>query len=79
MLEHFENLALRHLPGDWQTEIAVTRPNLDSAVFVSVKEDVGDVEILKSGDSVHLERGSQHMLQYSTVSHLLDGECVKLI
>ena len=76
-MEHFDKMALRHLPGEWETEKATSRPNLSAAVFVSVKDDVGEVEC--EGESVQLERDSQHMLQYTSISHLLDEERVQLI
>ena len=79
LLEHFENLALRHLPGGWETDKATAKPNLSSAVFVSVKEDVGEVELNSAGDSVELSRNSQHLLEYSAISHLLEEDLVKLI
>ena len=77
--EHFETLALRHVPGDWQSDKAITKPSLGSAVFVSVKEEVGEVEVDAEGERADLSRDSQYMLQYSAVSHLLQEDRVKLL
>ena len=70
-------MALRHLRVEWEKENAIRRPNLSTAVFVSVKDDIGEVDC--DGESVHLARESQHMLQYTAISHLLDEERVQLI
>ena len=79
MLHHFESLALRHIPGGWQADRAITKPSLSSAVFVSVKDEVGEVETEAAGERVNLARDSQYMLQYSAVSHLLQEERVHLL
>ena len=79
MLEHFDSLALRHIPGGWQADKAITKPSLASAVFVSVKDDVGEVEAEAEGEPVNLTRDSQYMLQYSAVSHLLREDRVHLL
>ena len=60
------------------------RPLTDSAVFVSVKEDVAGVEIrdqaeLGRDDTLDLVKGAQHMFQYRDISHLLDAEQIQLI
>ena len=79
MLDHFDSLALRRIPGGWETDEAITRPDISSAVFVSVKEDVGEVEVASNEDSVFLARDSQLMLQYNRVCHLLEEDRVSLI
>ena len=48
LTEHFNSLALRHIPGVWEsTKVVPTAPapNLSTAVFVSVREDVPRVDI----------------------------------
>ena len=79
MLDHFESLALRHIPGGWQADKAITKPSLGSAVFVSVKDEVGEVEVDTAGDRADLARDSQYMLQYSAVSQLLEEDRVQLL
>ena len=63
---------------------APARPLNDTAVFVSVKEDVAGVEIrdqaeLGRDDTLDLVKGAQHMFQYRDISHLLDAEQIQLI
>ena len=45
MTSHFDSLVLRHIPGTWDPDKvapAPAKPLTDTAVFVSVKEDVSD-------------------------------------
>ena len=85
--EHFQSLALRHIPGVWESEKvfpSVPAPNLSTAVFVSVKEDVPGVDIkdeagLGRDDTVDFLKGSQHIVKYDVVSHLVDEGSVQLI
>ena len=87
LTSHFDSLVLRHLPGGWDPDkVAPTpaKPLTDTAVFVSVKEDVAGVEIrdqaeLGRDDTLDLARGAQHMFQYRDISHLLEAEQVQLI
>ena len=79
MLQHFDTLALRHIPGGWQADKAITKPSLASAVFVSVKDEVGEVEVDTEGARADLSRDSQYMLQYSAVSQLLEEDRVQLL
>ena len=87
LTSHFDSLVLRHLPGGWDPDkVAPTpaKPLTDTAVFVSVKEDVAGVEIrdqaeLGRDDTLDLVRGAQHMFQYRDISHLLEAEQVQLI
>ena len=79
LLEHFDSLALRHIQGGWQADKAITKPNLASAVFVSVKDEVGEVELATAGERADLARDCQYMLQYSAVSDLLEEDRVQLL
>ena len=87
MKEHFDNLVLRHIPGVWDPDKIspnTSRPSLSSSVFVSVKKSVSGVDVIDSADlgrdeTLDLVEGSQHMFQYSAISHLLDSEYVQLI
>ena len=84
--DHYTNLVLRHIPGGASDTLSseARAPNLHSAVFVSVKEDVQGVEVrdmagLDRDHTLDLVAGSQHMFQYSAISHLLDTDHVTLI
>ena len=87
LVSHFDSLVLRHIPGQWDPDKvapAPARPLNDTAVFVSVKEDVAGVEIrdqaeLGRDDTLDLVKGAQHMFQYRDISHLLDAEQIQLI
>ena len=84
---HFDSLVLRHIPGAWDPDKvapAPARPLTETAVFVSVKEDVSGVEIrdqaeLGRDETIDLIRGSQHLFQYRDISHLLESEQIQLI
>ena len=84
---HFDSLVLRHIPGTWDSEKVSPeppKPNLDSAVFVSVKKGVRGVDIKDNADMgrddhIDFTEGDQHIVQYSAVSHLIDSEHLQLI
>ena len=87
LTDHFKSLALRHIPGDWDSEKvtpAVPGPNFSKSVFISVREDVTGVEVkdeagLGRDDDIDLVTGSQHILKYNVISHLVDDGSVQLI
>ena len=87
LTEHFSNLALRHIPGGWEPSKMtpeVPGPNLDQAVFVSVRRDCHGVDIsdpagLGRDDTVDLVTGDQHLVQYHAVSSLIDDGSLQLI
>jgi len=87
MQEHYDSLVLRHIPGAWDPEKVspnVPNPQINSAVFAVVKSDVSGVEIrdhadLGRDDTIDLVEGTQHMFQYSAISHLIDSDNIKLI
>ena len=87
LVEHFSSLALRHIPGAWDPEKVVPGvpgPNMNTAVFVAVREDCRGVEIpdecgLGRDDTVDLLKGGQHLLKYNAVSTLVDDGSLQLI
>ena len=87
LTEHFNSLALRHIPGLWESTKVVPStpaPNLSTAVFVSVREDVPGVDIKDDAgkgrdDTIQLMKGSQHMVMYDAISHLVDEGSVQLL
>jgi len=84
--ELFNSLCLRNLPGKFdlsKTAMKPPQPNLQSAVFVQVVEDVNGVEIRDTAgggrdETIDLAKGEQHLLQYSAVSHLVDSGSLRL-
>ena len=87
LTEHFNSLALRHIPGVWESAKvtpALPAPNLSRAVFATVREDVPGVDIKDDAgqgrdDTINLVKGSQHMFKYDAISHLVDDGSVQLI
>jgi len=82
------SLVLKHLPGGaWDPEKSVPAlpgPTLSQAVFVKVLESREGMEVVdESGagrdETVDLQVGAQHLLQYNVVRGLLDEGCVALI
>jgi GINS complex subunit 4 len=83
----FSALALRHTPGQFEPDkVQPKMPelNLGTAVFVKVREDVQGVDILDEtgqgrDDTIDLSTGSQHLVKYSAVSHLVNNGSLQLI
>jgi len=82
------SLVLKHLPGGaWDPDKSVPAlpgPTLSQAVFVKVLESREGIEVVdESGagrdETVDLQVGAQHLLQYNVVRGLLDEGCVALI
>ncbi|XP_023337097.1 DNA replication complex GINS protein SLD5 [Eurytemora carolleeae] len=84
--ELFHTLCLRHLPGSFdlgKTGIKPPQPNFQSAVFIKVLQDIDGLEIRDGAgagrdETIDLEVGEQHLVQYSSVSHLVEGGAVRL-
>ena len=86
LTEHFDVLAMRHVPGGWDPAKvpSVPSPNLGQAVFVEVREacpglDVADPAGAGRDDTVDLIKGDQLMVQYSSVARLLEDGNMQLI
>ena len=85
--DHFSSLALRHVPGGWDSNklpASVPGPNLGQAVFVEVRADCPGLEVtdpagLGRDDTVDLVRGDQLMVQYSSVAMMLEAGNIQLI
>jgi len=81
------SLVLKHLPGTWDPEKSVPvlpGPGLSQAVFVKVLECRTGFEVRdESGggrdETVDLEVGAQHLLQYNVIRGLLEEGSVALI
>jgi GINS complex subunit 4 len=83
--ELFDDLCLRHLQGRFdigKTGMKPPQPNLQSAVFIRVLQDIDGLEIRDGAgagrdDTIDLEAGEQHLVQYSAVSHLVEAGAVR--
>lgn len=82
----FQSLCLRHLPGSFdidKTGIKPPHPNNQAAVFVQVEKDVAGLEIRDTAgqgreETLDLEAGEQHLLQYAAIAHLIESGTVTL-
>ncbi|XP_068200901.1 DNA replication complex GINS protein SLD5 [Palaemon carinicauda] len=84
---HFQSVVLQHVPENLRNfdpgKMAV-KPNLDSFVFLKVKEETPAVVIEDDSgegrdEEVDLEKDSQHLMRYKPVSHLLHSGAIHLI
>ncbi|GCB62399.1 DNA replication complex GINS protein SLD5 isoform X1 [Scyliorhinus torazame] len=80
-------LALRHMPPNLQPLDllkSVPKPNLDSFVFLTVKERQENILVEPETEdqreyTVDLEEGSQHLMKYKTIAPLVASGAVQLI
>ena len=84
--EHFDILAMRHVPNGWDPSKvpSIPSPNLGQAVFVEVRENCPGLEVADPAgagrdDTVDLVKGDQLMVQYSSVARLLEDGNMQLI
>ncbi|XP_062912860.1 DNA replication complex GINS protein SLD5 [Mobula hypostoma] len=84
---HLRNLALKRMPPNLQAldmMKAVPKPNMDSFVFLRVKEKQENVLVAPEREdqreyTVDLEEGSQHLMRYRTIAPLVASGAVQLI
>uniref|UniRef100_A0A6J0SQ18 DNA replication complex GINS protein SLD5 n=1 Tax=Pogona vitticeps TaxID=103695 RepID=A0A6J0SQ18_9SAUR len=84
---HLKNVALKHMPPNLQKVDllkAVPKPNLDSFVFLRVKERQENILVEPETDEqseyvIDLDEGSQHLIRYKTVAPLVSSGAVQLI
>ncbi|XP_030057910.1 DNA replication complex GINS protein SLD5 [Microcaecilia unicolor] len=82
-----KNVTLKHMPPNLQSIDllkSVPQPNLDSFVFLRVKERQENILIEPETDeqreyTVDLEEGSQHLIRYKTIAPLVTSGAVQLI
>ncbi|XP_039624503.1 DNA replication complex GINS protein SLD5 [Polypterus senegalus] len=82
-----KNVALKNMPANLQTVDlgkSVPKPNLDSFVFLRVKERQENILVEPETDdqreyAVDFEEGSQHLIRYRTVAPLVASGAVQLI
>ncbi|XP_029459618.1 DNA replication complex GINS protein SLD5 isoform X2 [Rhinatrema bivittatum] len=84
---HLKSVALKHMPPNLQAMDllkSVPQPNLDSFVFLRVKERQENILVEPETDeqreyAIDLEEGSQHLIRYRTVAPLVASGAVQLI
>ncbi|KAJ7305210.1 hypothetical protein JRQ81_011120 [Phrynocephalus forsythii] len=87
---HLRNMALKHMPPNLQKKLvapsflSVPKPNLDSFVFLCVKEKQENILVEPETDEqseyvIDLDEGSQHLIRYKTVAPLVASGAVQLI
>ncbi|KAH0507237.1 DNA replication complex GINS protein SLD5 [Microtus ochrogaster] len=84
---HLRNVALKHMPPNLQKVDllrAVPKPDLDSYVFLRVKERQENILVEPEADEqrdyvIDLEEGSQHLIRYKTIAPLVASGAVQLI
>ncbi|CAN2391658.1 double-strand break repair via break-induced replication [Pristimantis euphronides] len=82
-----KSVALRHMPPNLQTVDllkCVPKPNLDSFVFLKVKQAQESILVEPETDeqseyTIDMEVGSQHLIRYRTIAPLVASGAVNLI
>lgn len=83
---HFQTLILQHVPENlraFDPNKMSVKPNLDSYVFLKVKETTPGVLIEDDtgegrDEEVDLDEGGQHLMRYKSVSHLLHNGAISI-
>ncbi|XP_007476455.1 DNA replication complex GINS protein SLD5 isoform X2 [Monodelphis domestica] len=84
---YLKTVALRHMPPNLQKVDllrSVPKPDLDSYVFLRVKERQENILVEPETDEqreyvIDLEEGSQHLIRYKTIAPLVASGAVQLI
>ncbi|KAM5264826.1 DNA replication complex GINS protein SLD5 [Ctenodactylus gundi] len=84
---YLRNVALKHMPPNLQKVDllrTVPKPDLDSYVFLRVKERQENILVEPEADEqkdyvIDLEEGSQHLIRYKTIAPLVASGAVQLI
>ncbi|XP_033014869.1 DNA replication complex GINS protein SLD5 isoform X2 [Lacerta agilis] len=84
---HLRNVALKHMPPNLQKVDllkSVPKPNLDSFVFLRVKERQEHILVEPETDEqreyvIDLDEDSQHLIRYQTIAPLVASGAVQLI
>ncbi|CAI5783243.1 DNA replication complex GINS protein SLD5 isoform X1 [Podarcis muralis] len=84
---HLRNVALKHMPPNLQKVDllkSVPKPNLDSFVFLRVKERQENILVEPETDEqreyvIDLDEDSQHLIRYQTIAPLVASGAVQLI
>ncbi|RKO86464.1 hypothetical protein BDK51DRAFT_6509, partial [Blyttiomyces helicus] len=79
---HFMNSCLDSLPPGLQTlneEAMVSKPDLESAVICRVKEDIGQLQLEGTPESIDMQRNNIYLLRYNAIRALLGQGKVELL
>ncbi|XP_041087788.1 DNA replication complex GINS protein SLD5-like [Polyodon spathula] len=84
---YLKSVALKHMPPNLQAVDlgkSVLKPNLDSFVFLRVKQRQDNILVEPETDeqreyTIDLEEGSQHLMRYRTIAPLVASGAVQLI
>ncbi|MGH0177250.1 UNVERIFIED_CONTAM: hypothetical protein FKN15_074849 [Acipenser sinensis] len=84
---YLKSVALKHMPPNLQAVDlgkSVQKPNLDSFVFLRVKQRQDNILVEPETDeqreyAIDLEEGSQHLMRYRTIAPLVASGAVQLI
>lgn len=81
MENHFNQLAVRHMPQNHQDDEHVRKvvPNIDGHVFIRARENVAEFSISADHDTINIAAGSIHMFKYRDVEPLVLEGIVELI
>lgn len=77
----FKTVTLQHLPnrfGQLNLGEIASSPNLDKHVFVRANNDITGI-LIENDEVVDFEKGSQHIVKYSTIAPFVKSGDVQLI
>ncbi|XP_008557310.1 DNA replication complex GINS protein SLD5 [Microplitis demolitor] len=77
-----KSIVLQHLPGTFQEleiDKLTVKPNLNSHVFIRANKTVEGVIIPGTDEELNITEGSQHLVQYKAIAHLVKDGSVKLL
>lgn len=79
----FKTVALQHMPPNFQqfeVNKFTVKPNIQAHVFLRANQRVTGVVVPGTlNEEIDFEEGSQHIIQYSAVAHLVKAGAVQLI
>lgn len=77
----FSTVALQHMPDkidNFDIKAMASRPDLDKHVFIRSNKSINGI-VIANDEDVDFEKGSQHIIQYSAIAHLVKNGDVQLI
>jgi len=79
----FKTVALQHMPSNFQqfeVNKFTVKPNVQAHVFLRANQRVTGVVVPGTlNEEIDFEEGSQHIIQYSAIAHLVKSGAVQLI
>jgi hypothetical protein len=71
--QHFGNVLIGHFL------LTVPKPQLDVAVFIKVKEDIGDVQLPEDNEPIFFQKGEMYLVRYLAIRDLLLQNVVDIV